>query len=341
MSDAGEWAYLVCALSLLMLMIGPYILRKTMPCLQKFALALPQERSSHTSPTPQGAGIVLIALCIFSAFVCALFLKSELFDFATILWLLLSVFGLMVLGAMDDFYHLSPRLRFIGQMLLCAIIVLVLPTQIHVLPEQVPVLVERVFAMFCLLWIVNLTNFIDGMDGVTMAWFIPSALGSATLLLLVTGEPWLSAFCMLAIASGLVFLPFNLPPARVFLGDSGALAYGAICGLYLYAVAAIVSLPAAMLLGAYPIADATVTLLKRFLHGDKLSQAHRSHLYQVLHHACGLSHGQVSFRIFVFQMACSVLALLLVAFAPIWIQFAVAGALIVAFGLYYKEKAWS
>jgi UDP-N-acetylmuramyl pentapeptide phosphotransferase/UDP-N-acetylglucosamine-1-phosphate transferase len=130
------------------------------------------------------------------------------------------------------------------------------------------------------LWFINLFNFMDGIDGLAGSEAIAVALG---YLLIVTwaghDHPlWRPALIVAASVAG--YLAWNWHPAKVFMGDAGSIPLGFLLGWLLLDLALAGQWAAALILPAYFAADATYTLLKRALRGEKPWQAHREHFYQ-------------------------------------------------------------
>ena len=143
-----------------------------------------------------------------------------------------------------------------------------------------PLWLERGLALLAGIWFVNLTNFMDGLDWMTVAEIVP--VSGALLLLGLAGYlpalPALVAGCLLGAMLG--FAPFNRPVASLFLGDVGSLPLGLILAWLLYRLALAGGLAAAILLPLYYLADATLTLIRRAARREPVWQAHRSHFYQ-------------------------------------------------------------
>lgn len=246
----------------------------------------PNHRSSHDVPTPGGGGLGLVLGGLVSGLLLA-------FDAApTVSWLLIVIAAavLAAIGFRDDIKPLPTRLRFMVQIGVCALLLVALPV-IPGLPLPGGMVLPGYWLAGPLLlagiWWVNLFNFMDGIDGLA---------GSQALFMLATGT--LLAFCQDPTASTqpswlwgvailfavFAFLPFNWPPARIFMGDVGStfLAF-VILTLALMSVAAGWTVYATWLvLGALFISDATITLLQRMRAGEKWTQPHRSHAYQRL-----------------------------------------------------------
>ncbi len=247
------------------------------PLLQRYALARPNARSSHRVPTPQGGGIAIIAAALLTSAVLAAPAGIALRGLELPV-LALSVFALAVVGAVDDIRPLPASLRLVIQA--GAVAAVVLTAEGRLFPG-VPLALERAFAILAGLWFVNLVNFMDGLDWMTLAEFVPPlaflfALGLAGRY---APEPTLVAGALLGGLLG--FAPFNRPVARLFMGDVGSLPVGLIVAWLLFRLAGEGGLAAALILPLYPLADATLTLLWRLRRGEAVWQAHRSHYYQV------------------------------------------------------------
>ncbi|MFT0891291.1 glycosyltransferase family 4 protein [Pseudochelatococcus sp. G4_1912] len=247
------------------------------PLLQRYALARPNARSSHTIPTPQGGGIavVLAALVCAGAGLSFSGLSADMLRFTV---LTISMIGLGLVGAIDDIRPLPPALRLLFQAI--AVATVVSSAGVGPMFPLLPPLVEWLLICLAGIWFVNLVNFMDGLDWMTVAEMAP--LSAALALFAVIG--WLdptSGLIAAALLGGLLgFAPFNRPVARLFLGDVGSLPIGLIVGFLLYRLAGEGGLAAALLLPLYYLADATLTLFRRLARHEKVWQAHRSHFYQ-------------------------------------------------------------
>ena len=273
------------------------------PLLQRYALARPNARSSHRVPTPQGGGIAIIAAALLTSAVLATPAGIALGGLELPV-LALSVIALAVVGAVDDIRPLPASLRLVIQA--GAVAAVVLTAEGRLFPG-LPLGWEHAFAILAGLWFVNLVNFMDGLDWMNLAEFVPPlaflfALGLAGRS---APEPTLVAGALLGGLLG--FAPFNRPVARLFMGDVGSLPVGLIVAWLLFRLAGEGGLAAALILPLYPLADATLTLLWRLRRGEAVWQAHRSHYYQVatVH---GFSVREVVGSVFAVQAALAALA---------------------------------
>lgn len=253
----------------------------------------PNHRSSHSRPTPRGGGIGVVTACIVGiAGAVALDLLSPAAAGALACGL-----PIAVIGYIDDRRSLSARSRLLVQIASAAGALWFLPPlpALTIFSVTLPVGVSLALYLIGIVWMTNLYNFMDGIDGIAAAQAIAIGLGWA----FVAGPMAAVAGVVLALAAA-GFLVYNRPPARVFMGDVGS----AFCGFFV-AVAAL-QMPQRgqqdlllWLLPAAPfILDATMTLLVRLVRKQRPSEAHRSHAYQILSRKIG-AHGPVSLGYFV------------------------------------------
>lgn len=159
-----------------------------------------------------------------------------------------------------------------------AVAVVVVASGTHILPAWIPEGIEFALLVLGGVWFVNLVNFMDGLDWITVAEMVPIT-GFLAGLGLITGTP--IVFVAASLCGALLgFAPFNKPVARLFLGDVGSLPIGLLVGWMLLQLAGTGALAAALLLPLYYLMDATITLLRRLARREKVWEAHRSHFYQ-------------------------------------------------------------
>ena len=254
--------------------------------LRRYALArsvmdVPNARSSHTVPTPRGGGVAIV-LTFLLAMVGLMVSGTEPIN--TLLALGGAGALIAVIGFMDDHGHIAARWRLLGHFVAAAWMLGWLgglpPLEMFGWTLDMGWLGGLLAAVY-VVWLLNLYNFMDGIDGIASIEAITACLGAAWLY-------WLGGFGGTAVLPLLLaaavagFLYWNFPPAKIFMGDAGSGFIGIVlAGLSLQA--AWVS-PAMfwcwlILLGVF-IVDATYTLVRRLLRGDKVYEAHRSHAYQ-------------------------------------------------------------
>jgi len=261
---------------------------------------VPNERSSHSKATPRGGGIAIV-VGFFVGILSIQWLgdKTPIFTryfygFAT------AAFAIAVLSFYDDIKHCSFKVKLAshvaaigGSMLLGVVIDVV----------YLPVFGEVHLGWFAypltLVWIVGLTNaynFMDGLDGLAAGTAVIAA-GFFSLIAYQQGSVFIYLASMTLCAASLGFLIFNLPPAKIFMGDVGSTFLGLV-----FAMMAIIaarydrshtSLFVVPLLFLHFIFDTVCTFIRRLLLGENVFDAHRTHLYQLLNRM-GYSHGRVT-----------------------------------------------
>jgi UDP-N-acetylmuramyl pentapeptide phosphotransferase/UDP-N-acetylglucosamine-1-phosphate transferase len=250
------------------------------PWLRRHALARPNARSSHKVPTPQGAGIAVAGVTIAAvAIAAAAFPELRPQNPYLLASLLAAAAVLAVVGALDDFFTLDAAPRIAVQLIAAIAVIAVLPSELRVV-SFLPWGIERALLVLGLMWFVNLVNFMDGLDWITVAEVVPVTAG-LVLIGGMGGLPFYGIVVALALGGAMLgFAPFNRPVAGLFLGDAGSLPIGLILGWLLVLLAANGHFAAALLLPLYYLADATLTLLLRVWRGEHIWQAHRGHFYQ-------------------------------------------------------------
>jgi UDP-N-acetylmuramyl pentapeptide phosphotransferase/UDP-N-acetylglucosamine-1-phosphate transferase len=244
------------------------------PLLQRYALARPNARSSHRIPTPQGAGIAVISATLAVSGTSAVLLNLS----APVVLFGATIFIALV-GMADDIRSIPVLPRLLLQAAAVAAILFIAPADLRIVPAC-PLSIERAVLLLAGLWFVNLVNFMDGLDLMTVAEVVP--ITAAMVLFGWSGTYPLTPTLVAAALCGamLGFAPFNRPVAKVFLGDVGSLPIGLLLGWCLLQLAWHQQLTAALLLPLYYLADATITLFRRIARREPFWAAHRSHYYQ-------------------------------------------------------------
>ena len=233
----------------------------------------PNERSMHHVPVPVGGGVAIVT----TALILWPLWQGTLSK--THLLLLVSFAGLGILSWIDDRRSLSPALRIAAQAVAVAVCLASLAPEARVFPV-LPVALERLVAGLAWLWFINLFNFMDGIDGLAGSEAIAVALGYLLIATVAGREGPLSHLALIVAASVAGYLFWNWHPAKVFMGDAGSVPLGFLLGWLMLDLAASGYWIAALILPLYFVADATFTLIKRGLRGEKPWQAHREHFYQ-------------------------------------------------------------
>jgi UDP-N-acetylmuramyl pentapeptide phosphotransferase/UDP-N-acetylglucosamine-1-phosphate transferase len=190
-----------------------------------------------------------------------------------------AVLLLACVGAIDDVRALPVLPRLILQLVALVLIIASLPSEIRAAPI-VPLWMERAAELLAGLWFVNLVNFMDGLDWMTVAEVVPITAGVLALSWAVPLPPLITATSAVLLGAIIGFAPFNRPVATLFLGDGGSLPIGLMLFWLLLHLAGAGYVAAALLLPLYYLGDATITLLKRLFAGENIAQAHHSHFYQ-------------------------------------------------------------
>jgi UDP-N-acetylmuramyl pentapeptide phosphotransferase/UDP-N-acetylglucosamine-1-phosphate transferase len=256
------------------------LIKLLLPTLARHALVRPNARSSHHVPVPQGGGLAVVVATLAATWGGIILAPTILGDSAgRFEAVTVAVVLLALVGGLDDIHSLPAPLRLLVQSLAVGIVIMALPKEVQIVP-LVPQWLERVVLLVGCVWFVNLANFMDGIDWMTVAETVPIA-GAVVLFAFYAGIgilPTLVAAALLGAMLG--FAPFNKPVARLFLGDVGSLPIGLLLAWLLLQVAGRGHLAAAILLPLYYLADATITLSHRLARGERVWEAHRSHFYQ-------------------------------------------------------------
>ena len=249
----------------------------------------PNDRSSHHTPTPKGGGMVVLIVVLVAWIGVGIFFKSGPF----LTWIMPgTVFILAALSWVDDLRGLPPALRLLAQIAAVCVVLALRPEPALVFQGLLPAGLDGLAAGLLWVWFINLFNFMDGIDGITGVQAIVVGLGIG---LISSGPPALLGVIIAGAALG--FLKWNWHPAKIFLGDVGSVPLGFLLGWLLLDLSAAGHWAAALILPAYYLADATTTLIRRAIKGEKVWQAHRQHFYQQAVQR-GLSHATVSCAVF-------------------------------------------
>ena len=259
---------------------------------------LPNDRSSHSRPTPRGGGIAIVVGSLLGLGVSSVITGSAIPVAGVAALVAASLVALISL--IDDLRPLPPVLRLVAHLVAATVVIRWLP-----LPSTVDFpgigLVPTGWAapVLAVLWIVavtNIYNFMDGIDGLAGGQgLVAGALWGA--LGLVTGDWFLTGSGFAIAASCAIFLARNWAPAHIFMGDAGSAFLG-----FVFAVLPLVASGEALGARAWPFGvlllwpflfDATLTLARRLRRGENLFRAHRDHLYQRLI-VGGATHAWVS-----------------------------------------------
>ena len=259
-------------------------------------LDVPNERSLHRTPTPRGGGLAIALVTLAGLTVAALLSRIP----AQVGWAL-GVGGALVaaVGWLEDRRGVSARLR-------AAVHLVAAGWAAYWIWGELSL--AAVAGVVCIIWAINLYNFMDGIDG--LAGAEAGSVGIiAGALFLMAGRDDLAVVAFLVAAAATGFLGWNWPPARIFMGDVGSGFLGFTFGALALTADRSGALPVALgLLAAGVFAfDATITLLRRMARGDRWQEAHRSHAYQRLVQA-GSTHAEVTGGVLLVNLVLGLLA---------------------------------
>ena len=287
-------------LSLALFLVSAFITRQLVVNSHRFSkMDIPNERSSHLTPTPRGGGIAFVAASLVGFLL--LLLNSELAR-ADLLALCCAGAIVAIAGHLDDRQKISGAMVRLIFHALGAIILIVgigFPSQISLFDRTVDTgVIGSILGVLYLVWLLNLFNFMDGTDGIAASEAIFVCVAGAILNFHVLSDINFSAAAIILASCTFGFLLYNWSPAKIFMGDVGSGYLGiAIGGLSLMAAKQQHELLWVwIILLAVFVSDATVTLIRRILRKQKPHIAHRSHAYQHLAIRFN-SHAKVSFLV--------------------------------------------
>jgi UDP-N-acetylmuramyl pentapeptide phosphotransferase/UDP-N-acetylglucosamine-1-phosphate transferase len=275
-----------------------------------FVLDYPSERSLHRRPIPRSGGIAIAcALFIGWSLVAALYEYPE-----SLLWLGLGAGVLVFVSFLDDRWSVSPGYRLVAHVLVAMLLsvngfvldAFKLPTMSWALTQGLA------FSLSCIyvVWVINLYNFMDGMDGFAAGM---SLIGFGTFAVMgwSSGDKTFALLSLIAASAAGGFLVLNFPPAHIFMGDVGSALLGLlVAALSLWADKEnIFPLWISVLVFSPFVVDATVTIVRRLLHVQRLWEAHKTHFYQRLVQL-GWGHRRTVLWEYVLMCACGVSAVL-------------------------------
>ena len=272
------WLAFIATLVLSLALTG--IIRRY--ALKRNLVDVPNQRSSHSVETPHGGGLAIVIM--FQLTIAVLTYYGYITTSS--LWLYLLAGSLIAaLGLLDDIYHIPARWRLLFHFAGASFAVYWLgglPPLLIAGHWLDPGWLGQVGAVIFLVWLLNLYNFMDGIDGIAGIEAL-TVCGGGVIIYWWFGSPdkqWIPPLMLMAATLGFLF--WNFPRARIFMGDAGSAYIGLIIGMFSIQaswVSAELIWSWVVLLGAF-IVDASVTLIRRVLRGDKFYEAHRSHAYQ-------------------------------------------------------------
>ena len=257
---------------------------------------LPNDRSSHEKPTPRGGGIALVFVAV-TIWLAISYDVLDWFEFSessqTVRWVIGGAVFLALVSWTDDLKGLNPLIRLASQLGTVVGVMICLPEPLVLFNETIPGWLDQFLIAFLWIWFINLFNFMDGIDG--LAGVETGAIGLGVFFIAIctgTGET-LPIFALTLSAVGIGFLFLNWAPAKIFMGDVGSVPIGFLLAWLLLSLAQKGYMLQALIIPAYYLADATVTLVCRAFRREKIWLPHRDHYYQQAVQR-GLGHAHVS-----------------------------------------------
>ena len=250
---------------------------------------VPNQRSSHTRPTPSGGGIAFVAAFFVTAMLAAIVMNEEADGTPSLLkGSILVLLPLWAVGTVDDARGLSVQLRYLVQLISAGLAVFLFgsfPGLDSVLGQLGAPWLTQLLSVIAITALINFYNFMDGLDGL-VGGCCAVQLGFFALYLNQPG--W-----WLLVAALVAFLFWNWPPAKIFMGDSGSTVLGGAVALALLRAPDASTMWWAGAVTAPLLGDAIFTLMRRLLKREDIFEAHKSHIYQRLNQS-GWSHRRVA-----------------------------------------------
>jgi Fuc2NAc and GlcNAc transferase len=243
----------------------------------------PSLRSSHSTPTPRGGGIAIV-VAFFTALLALQLtgnLRGQLADA-----LLYGGSAVAIVGIVDDRWSLKAAVRFLVHLGAAATAVWLVgvPTIPFWQFDAQYLWTARIIAIVSIAWGINLFNFMDGIDGIATLEVVFFAGAAACLNSYIDGDPILNVVWLTLASASLGFLVWNWPPARIFMGDVGSGFLGFVVTTIALAMSRErpVAIAISLILGGVFVVDASITVIRRMIRGDRWVEAHRMHAYQHL-----------------------------------------------------------
>ena len=272
--------------------------------LRHAVLDVPNERSSHTSATPRGGGLAIVVTVLAAT---AWLHARGLIETPLAYSLLIGGAAVAALGWIDDHRRLGVAVRVVVQFAAAGWAVFLAGGLVAIDTGlgrvDTGMAIGSALATLGIVWLLNLYNFLDGTDGYAGTQAVCAALAGAALFW-IGGAAGVATLCLIIAAAAAGFLFWNWPPARIFMGDVGSCFLGYAFGVLALFGEKSGALPAwlwLILLGAF-VWDATFTLLRRLLTGERWYDAHRSHAYQRLHQL-GVGHRPIALWLLIVNVA--------------------------------------
>ncbi|MFK2825195.1 MraY family glycosyltransferase [Bacillus sp. B190/17] len=307
------------------LIVTPFVIRLA---IKIGAVDKPNQRKVHQTLMPRLGG-----LAIFIG-VAAGFFASGLYH-ERVATISIGALLIIILGIFDDLYELSAKIKFLGQILIAGLVV---SSGLTIDFIAIPFVDERLqlgwlaypFTIFWIVGITNAINLIDGLDGLA-AGISSIGIASIAILAALSGKGLILTLALIVLGSTLAFLFYNFHPAKIFMGDTGALFLGYIMAILsllgLYKSVTLFSFIIPIIILGVPVFDTTFAIIRRIINKKPISAPDKSHL----HHRIldlGLSHRNTVLVIYGFGILFSIAAILLSS-AALWVSLAISFLLLV------------
>jgi Fuc2NAc and GlcNAc transferase len=274
---------------------------------------IPNERSSHTEPTPRGGGLIIDAVCLLVFFIyCLIFQTNAYWSYFA------GALIVALISWLDDLFSVSSLWRFLCHSLAAILVVWSLGFWDSVYIPFAGTIqlgqIGQIITFFWIVWMINAYNFMDGIDGIAGVQALTAGFGWLLVGILL-GIEHAGFYGGVVAFSSLGFLIHNWQPAKIFMGDVGSAFLG-----YTFAVLPLIALKEtnkesfllpviAVTLVSMFVFDSLITLFKRLIKREKVWQAHREHIYQRLIIG-GFSHRFVAGLYAVFSVIILILLIL-------------------------------
>jgi len=290
------WLLSTAVIAFLASLVGVHLFRRY--ALSRGHIDMPNDRSSHETPTPRGGGFVIAVVVLTAYLAAAAALESNI-----AIGYLVGAALVVSISWLDDVRSVAFHWRFLVHTAAAVCLLSDSPTVQHLyIPYSETILPLGIFgtliATVAIVWMINAYNFMDGIDGIAGAQAVTASIGWL-LIAARLDDSLIVFFAMALLASSVGFLVHNWPPATIFMGDAGS----AFLGFTFAAMPLLIRSPDEIWPSILPwlaltlvwlfVFDSVVTVLRRLIRREKIWQAHRSHLYQrmVIN---GLTHRRVT-----------------------------------------------
>lgn len=262
-------------------LISTYMLIKVMP---RFGIIdVPSARRAHAKPTPRGGGLSFVIIFSLALPVFEYFLKGSCFWSTQLLQVLLP---LSIISFLDDVSHVMIPIRLLVHAICACFAVMYLVHPNNILHYEIPDWLDLVIGTFALITFLNVYNFLDGIDGITVSESIHLSITILLLCILrydiIPNVDFIMAIAIIVFGWSVGFIFFNWQPAKIFLGDVGSVSLGFLLGICLLMVASASArlFMSCVIASLYYIADGGMTILIRLVKGERIWEPHLKHFFQ-------------------------------------------------------------